>query len=215
MLKVGFLLGALFLATPAVADPLPLSGGGAGVEGPAKDDSPRLVQPSASNRKGSFFRLFGIGAATTMVVTPATMALAAWMGTWSSNLYAALIPSLLLLIVVPPLVTSLVQTALGNALWGEGTFKLGWPLLSGMLMQAALVVLTLFIGLPGATVPGIAIFTGIDMILMAGTTSGVMWATRIEPMATAASRAELERGGSAGLTDFPRAPAAAFSTVRF
>lgn len=210
MLKVGFLLGALFATSPALASPEPDK-----TETQVSNDAPTVSHPSASNRKGSFFRLFGIGAATTMVVTPATMALAAWVGTWSSNLFATLIPSLLLLIVVPPLVTSLVQTALGNALWGKGTFKVGWPLVSGILMQAALVVVTLFIGLPGATVPGIAIFTGIDMFLMAGTTSGVMWATRIEPMSTAVSRAELERGGSAGLTDFPRAPAAAFSTVRF
>jgi hypothetical protein len=125
------------------------------------------------------------------------------------------VPALVLLIAVPPLVTALVQWALGNALWGQGTFKLGWSILTGLLVQAALVVISVFVGVPGATVPGIAIFTAIDMVLLGGVSSGVMWVTRVEPMATASTRLEREQGGSAGSIDLPRAPAAALTTVRF
>lgn len=210
------LLGSLGPAAAFAGDDAPRAAAtgdsaGAGAAGPSAAD----LAEAPRKRPGSFFRLFGIGAATTMVVTPASMALGAWIGTWSNNLYAALIPAILLVVLVPPLVTALVEHALGNALWGKGTFKLGWSLVSGFLVQAALVVICVFAGLPGATVPGIAIFTALDVVLLAGTTSGVMWATRIEPMATVASRDEIERGGSAGSTDLPRAPAAALTTVRF
>ena len=208
MSKLLLVLLALSSATPALAEtaarPEP-------VEGRA---GPEVVVPSSQNRKASFFRLFGIGAATTMVVTPLSMALGAWVGTWSSNLYVALIPSLLILIAIPPIVTALVEYALGNALWGKGTFKLGWSLLTGILVQVALVVISVFVGIPGATLPGIAIFTLFDIVLMGGSTSGMMWATKVEPTATVAARDERERGGSAGVMDLPRAPAAAM-TVRF
>ena len=171
MSKVGLLL-VLFLAGPALAD---------AAQPDAKEmaSPPSLSQPNVQPRKASFFRLFGIGAATTMVVTPLSMALGAWIGTWTSNLYAALIPSLLIIMAVPPIVTALVEYALGNLLWGAGTFKLGWSLLTGILVQVALVVISVFVGIPGATLPGIAIFTLFDIVLMGGSTSGMMWATKV------------------------------------
>jgi hypothetical protein len=182
--------------------------------GPAADAPTAVAQPSAQNRKASFFRLFGIGAATTMVITPVSMALGAWIGTWSSSI-AILVPSLLLLIIVPPLVTTLVEWALGNALWGPGTFKIGWSLAMGLVVQLALVVISVFVGVPGATIPGIAVFTAIDMVLLGGVSSGLMWVTRVEPSATLATRMERDQGGSVGSMDLPRAPAAALGTVRF
>ena len=208
MSKVGLLL-VLLVSAPSLADtvhPEPVEG--------SAPTTPSLTQPNVQPRKASFFRLFGIGAATTMVITPLSMGLGAWIGTLSSNLYAALIPSLLIIMLVPPIVTALVEYGLGNLLWGAGTFKIGWSLLTGILVQVALVVISVFVGIPGATLPGIAIFTLFDIVLMGGSTSGIMWATKIEPTTTVAVRDERERGGSAGVMELPRAPAAAM-TVRF
>lgn len=180
---------------------------------PAESSPPSaaaLVNPS----KPSLFRLFGIGAATTLVVTPASMALGAWVGTWSNSFVAAALSGLLIVALIPPLAVVLVEYALGNRLWGQGTFKLGWPLAAGIAIQLALVVVTALLGLPGSTIPGIAIFTAMDLVLLGGATSGVMFVTRVEPMATVAQRKDAGLG-SAGDIDLPRAPAAALMTARF
>jgi hypothetical protein len=203
MPKLGLVL-VLLLSAPSLAET---------VES-APPTTPSLSQPTVQPRKASFFRLFGIGAATTMVITPLSIGLGAWVGTWSSNLYAAVIPSLLIIMLVPPIVTALVEYGLGNLLWGKGTFKIGWSLVTGLLVQVALVVICALVGLPAAAPPGAAIFTLFDIVLLAGSTSGVMWATKVEPTATVATRDEREGRGSVGSMDLPRAPAAAM-TVRF
>jgi hypothetical protein len=210
MSKLGLLL-VLLLSSSALAESAPAHP--EPVEGSAST-TPSLSQPTVQPRKASFFRLFGIGAATTAVITPLSLGLGAWIGTWSSNLYAALIPALLIAMLVPPIVTALVEYGLGNLLWGKGTFKLGWSLLTGILVQVAMVVISVFVGIPAGTPVGAFVFTLFDIVLMGGSTSGIMWATKVEPTATVANRDEREGRGSVGSMDLPRAPAAAM-TVRF
>lgn len=216
------LLVLCLLAAPALAaEPAASRPNDAANTSAAAFEAPKAAAPSArlvparpTQVPPTWGRLFGIGVVATALVTPGAMALGAWIGTWSNNLYLALIPSMLVVGLVPPVAVVLLEMAVGNALWGSRFLRVPGALLASIGVQLALVVAAVLLGLPGTTVPGIALFTLLDVVLLGGVSSGVMWLNRVEPQAPVAERPGTPPG-TAGTSALPKTPTLSVVSASF
>ncbi len=128
------------------------------------------------------------GAASAAVTVPLTLLVATWLGGLSSNLVWALVPSLLVLLALPPLVVT------GASYWAANAASPGavrfWPAFGATVAaQAAIVVVATLIGVSSRDVGAVAALTGVEMVVLPGVNAGTSYLTRPQPMPS------LSRGG--------------------
>ncbi len=121
----------------------------------------------------------GVGAAATAFTLAPTVILAGYLGTLSSGLLGAAVPSLLTLLFVPPLLSTLAIWTFANLT--EGGFKLTPAFWAGLGAHLAVVVVAGLLG-AAANQPGdMILLTLADAVLMPAATLAVMNHTRLQP----------------------------------
>ena len=120
---------------------------------------------------------FLAGAAAAAVTVPVTVALGTWLGSLSNNLVGAALPSLLLLLALPPLVVTGVAYWAGNAA-SPGSARFGPAAGAAIGLQVLTLIATVAIGASSRDLGAVAAFTGAEMLLLPGVVAGVMHATR-------------------------------------
>jgi len=161
--------------------------------------TPRLIDQSlaaADAQQAPAKEAIGLGElfAKTYAVSVASSAagivLGAGLGALSNNLIGAAIPGLLIAnLILPPLLTVLAATLMGN--WDQADrFGFWLPLGAAFLVNAAAIIITgLFLPIAvGITNPlSLVVFSLIDGLLMSGATVGVMALTEKKKVSTVSS----------------------------
>lgn len=134
--------------------------------------------------------LFAKTYAVAVASSAAGIVLGAGLGVLSNNLIGAAIPGLLIAnLILPPLLTVLAATLMGN--WDQADrFGFWLPLGAAFLVNAAAIIVTgLFLPIAvGITNPlSLVVFSLIDGLLMSGASIGVMALTEKKKVSTVSS----------------------------
>lgn len=134
--------------------------------------------------------LFAKTYAVSVASSATGIVLGAGLGALSNNLIGAAIPGLLIAnLILPPLLTVLAATLMGN--WDQADrFGFWLPLGAAFLVNAAAIIVTgLFLPIAvGITNPlSLVVFSLIDGLLMSGATVGVMALTEKKKVSTVSS----------------------------
>lgn len=115
----------------------------------------------------------GLGALTGVLAVPTGLYLASWVGHLSNNLFAATLPSLLVMGTFAPTVVVLTAWAMGN-LEHSGRFGYWAPWVASVLINAAALMVAGLLGLSIGAPLGVALFSVIDGVLVGGGAVGTM-----------------------------------------
>jgi hypothetical protein len=146
---------ALDLRAPALnhsTKPLRLIAPGSG-----GDTAPLLLSPLTMKEFGA-----GVGAATIMV--PGSLALGTWLGSLSSNLYAATLPSMLLFLTLPPLAVTFSEWLMGRQL-GD-SLRWGPALGVGIGVQLLLTMSAFLFGVSTNDLGAAALFSLAEILVL-------------------------------------------------
>lgn len=151
---------------------------------PAAVASPALTPADPERPLWLYQAGAGVGAA--LISVPASLYFSAWLGTLTNNVYAALVPSLLVMAIVPSFAVAFVVTLVGN--WASpGTYRF-WPTFGvTALVNILALVVGGFAGLSVGVAARVVLFTIAEAIVLpsAATTASTLFARKKETIATA------------------------------
>lgn len=125
--------------------------------------------------------LVASGAAAALFSSPVALALGAWAGTLSNNLYAALLPALLIAAIVPSVATVVTEWMVAERS-GKGRFRLIPTLLVTFVAQLGLMAGGLFLGVNATNGSGIAIMTLASTVVLPTVTTAMLKVTERAPI---------------------------------
>lgn len=127
--------------------------------------------------------LLASGAFAALLATPIALVVGAEIGKGSNNLYAALVPSLLTTLLVPPLAVVITEWMVAERS-GSGRFRLVPTLLVAILAQAAVIAGGIFLGANATSGSGIAVVTLASVVVLPTVTTAMLKLTARSPAAT-------------------------------
>ena len=109
----------------------------------------------------------GAGVGAALISVPGSLYLASWLGSLTNNVYAALVPSVLLMAVLPSFAVALAVTLVGN--WvSPGTYRF-WPTFGiTALVNIVALVIGGFTGLSVGVAARVVVFTLAEAIVLPG-----------------------------------------------
>ncbi len=116
------------------------------------------------------------GAFAALLATPVALVAGAGLGTLSNNLYAALVPSLLTALLVPPLAVVLTEWFLAERS-GKGRFRLVPTLLVALVAQGAILAAGIFLGANATSGSGVALLTLASAVVLPTVTTAMLKVT--------------------------------------
>ena len=130
-----------------------------------------VAQPEVTEPRTAL--LVASGAAAALFSSPVALAVGAWAGTLSNNLYAALLPALLIAAIVPSVATVVTEWMVAERS-GKGRFRLIPTLLVTFVAQLGLMAGGLFLGVNATNGSGIAIMTLASTIALPPVTTALL-----------------------------------------
>ncbi len=127
--------------------------------------------------------LVATGAFAALISTPIALIAGAGVGKLSNNLYAALIPSLLTTLLIPPLAVVITEWLVAERS-GKGRFRLIPTLLVAVVAQGAIMAAGIFLGANGTTGSGIALVTLASAVVLPTVTTAMLKGTERAPVVT-------------------------------
>ncbi len=110
---------------------------------------------------------YAAGAAVTVIAVPTSIYLATWLGSLSNNLYAAAVPVLLCIGLIPPLAVTAVTVLVGN--WRTNGRYRAWPaFLATMVINGASLAIAASLGLSELIVGRVILYTLAQAVLQPG-----------------------------------------------
>lgn len=142
----------------------------------AHAQSARLLDDSAS----SLALQLGAGAAAAAVSVPLSLMMGTWIGTLSSNLILAALPSLVIAAAVPPLAVTWAVWLAGN--WGApSTFRFQPAVWATVLVHVVALVAAGYLGVSARDLSSLALFTLAEGVLLPSASTATMRLTRPRP----------------------------------
>jgi hypothetical protein len=116
---------------------------------------------------------FAAGSAAAVVSVPLSLGLAAWVGSWSNNLYAAALPALFIFGLIPPIAVTLACWIAGN--WNTPGAYRWWPsLIANILINGASLFIGAMLGLSFFEAPRVILYTVVQAILQPAASTALM-----------------------------------------
>ncbi len=152
------------------------------IDAPAADPpaAPAVVAAPAALDLADLGLRYGAGVAAGVVVVPLSLALGTWLGTTSSNLVAAALPALLVVLILPPVAMTLGPWWAGNRL-EEGSARLRPALWVAAGVHLAVFVAALLLGASSRDLGEGALVVGADALLVPLAVTATMHWTRPPP----------------------------------
>ncbi len=180
--------------------------------GGSADAKPRLLPDSETGREyldPSSFKLsalqFAAGAGAAVVTVPATLALAGWLGTLSSNLYLAAIPAALTFVALPALAVTIAEAWVGSWLTGR-EFRVLPSFWIALGTQTLMLVGGILAGAYAHNLGDAALLTVVNMLVLPAATTAAMRV--FEPAPGPSSPLETRRPAFDPSSSVARRPAA-------
>jgi hypothetical protein len=127
--------------------------------------------------------LLASGAFAALLATPIALIAGAEIGKGPNNLYAALIPTLLTGLLVPPLAVVITEWLVAERS-GKGRFRLIPTLLVAVVAQAAIMAAGIFLGANATTGSGIAVMTLASVVVLPTVATAMLKVTERPPAVT-------------------------------
>ncbi|MBS1149139.1 MAG: hypothetical protein H6Q89_837 [Myxococcaceae bacterium] len=124
--------------------------------------------------------LLASGAFAALIATPLALAVGAEIGKGPKDLYAALVPSLLTTLLIPPLAVVLTEWMVAERT-GKGRFRLVPTLLVAILGQAAIMGAGVLLGVNATTGAGVAVITLASAVVLPTATTAMLKLTERPP----------------------------------
>lgn len=162
-----------------------------GAEPPARDGSthagaasvsaPSLSASSATSAGWKLPALqFAAGAGAALVSAPATLWLSTALGTLSSNLVLAALPSFLLFIAIPPVAVTLAASLVGN--WrAPGSSRFSPAVWATVGAQVLILAASIGLGASSRNFDHAALITLAELVILPAAATGTMRLTRPSP----------------------------------
>lgn len=125
--------------------------------------------------------LLASGAFAALLSTPVALVVGAGLGSLSNNLYAALVPSLLTVLLVPPLAVVITEWMVAERS-GRGRFRLIPTLLVTLVAQAGIIAAGIFLGANGTSGSGIAVMTLASAVVLPTVATAMLKVTERPPI---------------------------------
>jgi hypothetical protein len=145
--------------------------------------------------------MFAAGAGAAIVTVPATIALGTWLGSLSSNLIGAILPSMLLLAIIPPLAITAAAWLVGDLIQKDSV-RFGPAFGVAVALQVAGIVIAAVTGVSSANAGSMAAFTAAEALVLPLGASLMMTFVRnpAKPLLAAEPRDNFERSTQARIT---------------
>jgi hypothetical protein len=112
---------------------------------------------------------------------PAALLAGQAFGGLSNNLYAALVPSLLTALLIPPLAVTITEWMVAERS-GKGRFRLVPTLLVTIVAQAAIIAAGIFLGANATSGSGVAVMTLASVVVLPTVTTAMLKLTERPPV---------------------------------
>ena len=136
--------------------------------------APKVIEPHVPT-------LLASGAFAAMISTPLALIIGGEIAKGPNNLYAALVPTLLTGLLIPPLAVVITEWLVAERS-GQGRFRLIPTLLVAIVGQAAIMAAGVFLGANATNGQGIAILTLASAVVLPTLTTGMLKLTERAPV---------------------------------
>lgn len=124
--------------------------------------------------------LVASGMAAALFSTPAALLLGSWVGSLSNNLYAALVPALLIAGLVPSIATVVTEWMVAERS-GKGRYRLIPTLVVTFLVQLGLMAGGILLGVNATQGSGVAVMTLASVVVLPTVTTAMLRLTERSP----------------------------------